>query len=103
MHQDLPFIFASDVRTNCQRAASKTTHRLTLWRGYVHGVEVGRRLVQQQDAGLAEDGAGQTHQLFVPVAQDAASVLQLEIQPVGKLLDHGLQAHLMTHVKSSFP
>lgn len=88
MHRELPFIFATDVR------------RLG---GYVHGVEVGRRLVQQQDAGLAEDGAGQTHQLFVPVTQHAASVLQLEVQPVGKLLDHGLQAHLLTHVKGSFP
>lgn len=65
-------------------------------RGYVHGVKVGRGLIQQQDAGPAEDGAGQTHQLLVAVTQHAASVLQLEVQPVGKLLDHRLQTHLMT-------
>lgn len=96
MHQDLPFIIATDVRTKEQSSNTDDAQALMFWCGYIHGVEVGRRFIQQQDAGLAEDGAGQTHQLFMAMTQHAASVLQLEVQPVGKLLDHGLQTHLMT-------
>lgn len=49
---------------------------------------MGAGFVQQQYPGAAQDGAGQAHELLMPVAQDVASVLQLEVQFVRELLNH---------------
>lgn len=46
------------------------------------------RLVQQKDAGSAEDGACQTDELLVAVTQYVASIFQLEVQFVRKLLNY---------------
>ena len=40
-----------------------------------HRVQVGTGLIQQKDAGLAENRAGQTHELLVAVTEDVAPVL----------------------------
>ncbi len=40
---------------------------------------MGTRLIQEEDAGSAEDGPSQTYELFVAVAQYITSVFQLEV------------------------
>lgn len=79
---------------NCYNYDKSSPQNVGDWCWYWHGVQVGGWLVQQQDAGLAEDGSGQTHQLFVAVAQNAAAVLQLKVQLIRELFDDRLQPNL---------
>lgn len=57
------------------------------------------RLVQEEDAGPAEDGASQTYELFVAVTQYITSVFQLEVQFVWKLLNQCLETDLRTQTQ----
>lgn len=60
---------------------------------------MGTRLIQEEDPGSAEDGAGQAYELFVAVTQYITSVFQLEVQFVWKLFNQRLETDLRTQTQ----
>ena len=66
--------------------------RLHLWP--VPGVDVGRGLIDDENAVLPQDGSGQTYQLPLAHAEVGARLGQKRLHLGGKLLHHRLQLNL---------